>query len=164
MSLRPWHAALMYNRAMVSKQEFEERLHHAMRAGNDLEKRTLRMVLSAWKLAEVERGGPLDDSAALGLLQKEAKSRQEAIADAERAGRPELVAAAQAEWELLQTYLPAPLSEQELEQLARQAISETGAQGPQQMGQVMAALMPRVQGRADGKRVSQVVRNLLAVS
>lgn len=154
----------MYNRAVVSKRALEERLHAAMRAGNDLEKRTLRMLLSAWKLAEVERGEPLDEAAALALIQKEAKSRKEAIADAERAQRPDIAEAAQAEYALLQTYLPQPLQQEELEQLAREAIAESGAQGPQQMGQVMQVLMPRVQGRADGKQVSQVVRDLLAAS
>lgn len=154
----------MYNRAMVTKQALEGRLHEAMRAGNDLEKRTLRMLLSAWKLAEVERGGPLDEPTALTLIQREAKARTEAIADAERAGRPEIAEAEQAELELLQTYLPQPLSQDELERLAREVISETGALGPQQMGQVMQKLMPRVQGRADGKRVSQVVQILLAAS
>lgn len=154
----------MYNRPMLSKSALEERLHDAMRSGNDLEKRTLRMVLSAWKLAEVERGGSLDEQATMSLFQKEAKSRQEAIDDAERANRPDIAEAARAELELLQTFLPEPLSEQELEQLAREAISETGAEGPQQMGQVMQALMPRVQGRADGKLVSSLVRTLLSVS
>lgn len=154
----------MYNRAMVTKQALEERLHAAMRAGNELEKRTLRMLLSAWKLAEVERGESLDDATALALIRKEAKSRKEAIADAERAQRPDIVEAAQAEFELLQTYLPQPLQPDELERLAREAIAESGAQGPQQMGQVMQMLMPRVQGRADGKQVSQVVRDLLAAA
>jgi len=152
----------MYNRAMVTKEALEQRLHAALRAGNDLEKRTLRMVLTAWKLAEVDRGEPLDDQATLSVFQKEAKSRQEAIADAERAQRAELADAARAELELLQTFLPQPLDPQELEQLARSVIAETGAQGPQQMGQVMKELMPRVQGRADGKQVSQVVQSLLA--
>lgn len=154
----------MYNRAMVTKDALEQRLHAALRAGNDLEKRTLRMVLTAWKLAEVDRGEPLGEQATLSLFQKEAKSRQEAIADAERAQRPELADAARAELELLQTFLPQPLNQQELEQLARSVIAETGAQGPQQMGQVMKELMPRVQGRADGKLVSQVVQALLAAS
>lgn len=154
----------MYNRPMLSKQQLQDRLHQAMRSGNDLEKRTLRMVLSAWKLAEVERGGALDDEAALSLFRKEAKSRQETIDDAERANRADIVDAAQAELELLQTFLPEPLSEQELEQLAREAIVETGAEEPQHMGQVMQALMPRVQGRADGKQVSNLVRNLLSAS
>jgi len=121
-------------------------------------------VLTAWKLAEVDRGGPLDEAGALSLLQKEAKGRRETISDAERAGRQDLVQAAQAELRFLETFLPQPLTEPELEALVRQAIREVGASGPEQMGLVMKALIPNVQGRADGKALSQAVRNLLKAS
>jgi len=149
---------------VVTKAELESRLHDAIRAGDGLAKQTLRMVLTAWKLAEVDRGGPLDEAGALSLLQKEAKGRRETISDAERAGRQDLVQAAQAELRFLETFLPQPLTEPELEALVRQAIREVGASGPEQMGLVMKALIPNVQGRADGKALSQAVRNLLKAS
>lgn len=147
---------------MLTKATFEDGLKQAMRSGDELGKGTLRMILSAIKLAEVERRGALDEAALLGVLQKEAKAREETIADAEAAGRSDLAAAAARELELIRTYLPAPLSAVELEALARQAIAEVGASTPADMGRVMKALMPRLQGRADGKTASDLVRRLLA--
>ena len=135
-----------------------------MRSGDDLRKRTLRMVLAAIQLAEVERRGPLEEAALIAILQKEVKTRHEAIADADKAGRDDLAQASKDELNLLQAYLPQALTPQELENLARQAISTTGAQGPQDMGKVMKELMPQVQGRADGKVVSTLVRDLLTPS
>jgi uncharacterized protein YqeY len=146
---------------MVTKAELESELHGAMRSGDELRKRTLRMILSSVKLAEVEKRGELDEAGMTAVLSREVKTRQEAIADAERAQRPDLVAAAQAELDIVQAYLPAQLPTEELEQLARQAIAATGAAGPQDMGKVMKEIMPRVQGRADGKTVNEIVRRLL---
>ena len=147
---------------MLTKATFEDGLKQAMRSGDELGKGTLRMILSAIKLAEVERRGALDEAALLGVLQKEAKAREETIADAEAAGRSDLAAAAARELELIRAYLPAPLSAVELEAFARQAIAEVGASTPADMGRVMKALMPRLQGRADGKTASDLVRRLLA--
>jgi uncharacterized protein YqeY len=147
---------------MPTKSELEDQLHQAMRQGDDLRRRTLRMVLSAVKLAEVERRGELDENDITKILQREAKSRDETIADAKKAGRDDLIEAAKAELDLLRTFLPEPLSDPELEGLAKQAIADAGASGPSDMGQVMGKLMPLVGARADGKRVSQVVQRLLS--
>jgi uncharacterized protein YqeY len=152
----------MYNRAMPTREDLEAQLQTAMRDGDDLQKRTLRMVLSEWKLAEVESGTELDEAAAISLLQKQAKARREAIADAERADRPDIVEATQEELTYLETFLPQPLSQSELEQQARASIEETGATDPAQMGLVMKDLMPRLAGRADGKQAGEVVRKLLS--
>ena len=152
----------MYNRAMQTRADLEAQLQTAIREGDDLHKRTLRLVLSEWKLAEVERGNELDEAAAISLFQKQAKARREAIADAERAGRPDIVEATQAELTYLETFLPQPLSLSELEQLARASIQETSVSDPAQMGLVMKDLMPRTAGRADGKQASEVVRKLLS--
>jgi uncharacterized protein YqeY len=146
---------------MPTKPELESLLHEAMRSGDALRKRTLRMILAAIKLAEVERRGPLDEPGLLAVLQKEARMRQEAIADAERAGRPDLVQDNRAELALIESFLPRGLSAEELEALAKRAVAEAGAAGPGDMGRVMKALMPQVQGRADGKAVSDLVRRLL---
>lgn len=135
-----------------------------MRASDDLKKRTLRMVLSAIKLAEVDKGGSLDESVIISILQKEVKSRHEAIDEAKRAGRPELVNDANDEISVLEAYLPQQLSDEDLEELVRQVIQETGVSTPAGMGNVMKSVMPRVQGRADGARVSQIVRLLLQQS
>ncbi|MFQ5941945.1 MAG: GatB/YqeY domain-containing protein [Anaerolineales bacterium] len=146
---------------MLTKDDLEARLKAAIRGGSDLHKRTLRMVLSEWKLAEIERGGELDETAAIALLQKQAKARREAIADAENAGRADIVDSTQEELTYLETFLPQPLSQAELEQLARESILETGATEPGQMGIVMKDLMPRLGGRAEGKQASEVVLSLL---
>jgi len=146
---------------MTIKAQLENDLKEAMRANDDLRKRTIRMALSAIKLAEIEKGATLEDSAVLATLQKEIKSREEAIADAERANRPDLIAASQAEMAVLQAYLPKQLSAEELEGLAKQAIEESGATSIREMGQVMKLLVPRLQGRATGDQASQMVRKLL---
>ena len=151
----------MYNERMVTKSELETELHSAMRSGDDLRKRTLRMILSSVKLAEVEKRGELDEAGMQAVLQREVKTRQEAIADAEKARRPDLATAARAELALVQTYLPTQLPPDEIEQMTRQAIAATGAAGPQDMGKVMKEIMPKVQGRADGKTVNEIVRRLL---
>jgi hypothetical protein len=144
-----------------TKTQLESALKDAMRANDDVRKRTLRMALSAIRLAEVEKGGALDESATLAILQKEIKSRHEVIADAQRANRPDLEADANAEIKVLEEYLPQPFTPEELEALARQVIAEVGATGPREMGQVMKALLPRLQGRATGDQASQAVRKLL---
>jgi uncharacterized protein YqeY len=146
---------------MPTKAELEAQLKEAMRSGDGLRKRTLRMILAAIKLAEVERRGPLDEPALMGVLQKEARTRQEAIADAERAGRADLVSEYREELAFVESFLPRGLRPDELEDLAKKTIAEVGASAPGDMGRVMRALMPQVQGRADGKAVSDLVRSLL---
>lgn len=147
---------------MDKKSTLEHDLKESIKAGDVVRKRTIRMALAAIKLAEVERRGPLDDEAIQTVLQKEVKTRHEAIADAEKAARPDLIEASQAELDVLQSYLPQPLTGEELDSLVRQAIAESGATTAKETGQVMKLLMPRLQGRADGKVASEKVRALLA--
>jgi uncharacterized protein YqeY len=146
---------------MTSKVDLENDLKDAMRTKDELRKTTLRMALAAIRMAEIEKRADMDEPAILGILQKEVKSRQEAIADAEKAGRQDLVAASQAEIGVLEKYLPQPFTDEELEALARQAIGEASATSVREMGQVMKVLMPRLAGRASGNQASQVVRRLL---
>jgi uncharacterized protein YqeY len=146
---------------MSIQSELESSLKEAMRSGDELRKRTVRMAIAAIRMAEVEKGASLDESSAIAILQKEVKSRQEAIDEAQRARRPELAAAAEAEISVLEKFLPQPFSPAELETLARQAITEVGATSPAEMGKVMKLLTPRLQGRATGSQASQVVRQLL---
>jgi len=146
---------------MSTKTELESALKDAIRASDEVRKRTLRMAISAIRLAEIEKGGLLDESALLAIIHKEVKSRQESIEEAQRAGRPDLVEASEAEIQVLHDFLPQPLSPEELESLARQVIAEVGAASPREMGQVMKSLVPRLEGRATGEQASQVVRKLL---
>jgi uncharacterized protein YqeY len=104
----------------------------------------------------------LDEAELITVIQKEASVRVESIEEAQRANRMELISPLESELAVLKSYLPEPLSSDELQQLVREAIAETGASGVQEMGQVMKLLMPRVHGRADGKTVSEAVRLLLS--
>jgi uncharacterized protein YqeY len=147
---------------MSLKTKLEDDLKQAMRDGDDLKKRTLRLCLSAIKLAEVEKRDTLEEGAILSILQKQVKSRQETMDEAQGVGRDDLVQGAQAEITILNAYLPQPLTQDELMHLVKEAIAEVGASEPQDMGKVMKALMPHIQGRADGKAASAAVREQLA--
>jgi hypothetical protein len=149
---------------MPTKAELETQLKEAMRSGDELRKRTLRMVLAAIKLDEVDQRGAIDEAGVLKVLQKEAKGRRETIEDAQKAKRQDLIDAAEAELALLETYLPQPLSESEIERLANQVIKETGAAGAEDLGKVMGRMMAQTAGRADGSQVSRIVRRLLSES
>lgn len=146
---------------MNTKGNLENDMKDAMRDKDEVRKRTLRMALSEIKLAEVAKGDTLDEAEIIAILQKEVKSRREAIADAERADRPDLVVEANADIAILETYLPQALTPAELEALAQEAIEETGATSMREMGQVMKVLMPRLEGRATGQEASQAVRKQL---
>lgn len=136
-------------------------LHNAMRANDGTSKRTIRMVLSAMKMAEIEKGQPLDDLGIMAILQKEIKIRNEAIQDAEKAKREDLVIEAKAELKVIEAFLPKQLSEIEIEELVKEAILETNASSPADLGKVMKAVMPKLQGRAAGDKISQIARKLL---
>ena len=147
---------------MNVKEQLQKALTQAMRQQDALRKRVLRLALSAIKLAEVEKGRPLSDTEVWAVLQKEVKARHETIEGAERARRQDLIDEAQAEIAVLEEFLPAPLTPEALEALAREVIAEVGATSPKDMGKVMKPLLAKVQGRASGSEVSQVVRRLLA--
>ena len=142
-------------------QQLENALREAMRSNNDVSKQTIRMALAAIKFTEKEKGKPVDEAGVSAILQKEIKSRREAIQDAEKAHRPDLIESSQAEITVLESFLPKQLSDQEIQALVDTAISETQASGITDMGKVMKILAPRLQGRAPGDRVSQFVRQSL---
>jgi uncharacterized protein YqeY len=119
------------------------------------------MILSAISL-QMLKNRWLNDSEMIAVLQKEVKSRRETIADAEKAGRPDIVEDAKAEIAILDELLPESMSMNELEALAKEAIDEVGAASMREMGQVMKVLMPRLQGRATGEQASKAVRKLMA--
>jgi uncharacterized protein len=148
--------------------ELKSRLHAdlttAMKARDELTTATLRMALTAITTEEVagKTARELSDDEVLKVLAREAKKRREATEAFADAGRTELADRERAEGEVLATYLPAQLDDAELAELVRAAVAESGASGPQQMGQVMKLVQPRVAGRADGKRVSDEVRRQLS--
>ncbi len=147
---------------MDTQEQIEKDFKDALRAGDEVRKRTLRMVLSSIKLVEVDKGKSLDEAEVLAILQKDLKSHRESIADAKRADRPDLVAETEAEISILEGYLPQSLTHDEINNFAEEAIAQVGADSPQDMGKVMKVLMPRIQGRADGRVVSQTVQQLLS--
>jgi uncharacterized protein YqeY len=147
---------------MDIKSQLTEAMKQAMRANNDVARRTTRMALAAIKQTEVDKQTALDDTAVIGLLQKEIKNRREALEEARNASRADLVADNEAEIKVLEGFLPQAMSREELQALAQAAVTETGASTQADMGKVMKALMPKVAGRAAGDQVSSVVKELLA--
>lgn len=134
----------------------------AMRSGDTLRKNTVRMALAAIKQVEVDKRTTLDDPAVIALLQKEIKNRKEAIEEAKKANRDDLVKENEAEITVLEAFLPAAMSEEELSEIVKAAIAETGATVPADMGRVMKVALEKVAGRAPGGEVSAKVRELLA--
>lgn len=146
------------------KEKLETDLSAAMKARDDVRTRTLRMALTAVKNEEVagKRSRELSDDDVVKVLTREAKKRREAATAFGDAGRAEQAQAERDEGAVLEEYLPAQLSDEELTALVADAIAETGAAGPRAMGQVMKAVTPKVAGRADGRRVSGEVKRQLA--
>jgi uncharacterized protein YqeY len=121
-----------------------------------------KAVDAALAAEKVDESSALDEAEQLAVIQKLVKQRGDSIADAKQAGRDDIVEAEQAERAMLEGYLPQQISREEVEAEARAVIAEVGAGDPRDMGKVMGPLMNRLQGRADGKLVSEVVRTLLA--
>jgi len=136
-------------------------LKAALREQDELRKTTIRMALAALKNARVEKNADLTEEEMIAVLTKEVKQRRDAIVEYEKGQRPDLVDRELAEIEIILSYLPRRLTEEEIAELARQAITETGASGPKDMGQVMRILMPRIKGQAEGRLVSQIVKDTL---
>lgn len=147
---------------MDIKTQLNESLKDAMRLKDDLRRNTVRMALAAIKQVEVDKRATLDDLAVIALLQKEIKNRREAVEEAHKANRPDLVQTNEAEIAVLEAFLPKAMSADELRALVKAAITETGASAPADMGKVMKAVLPKVAGRAPGDQVSAMVREVLA--
>ena len=147
------------------KDQLQADLTTAMKARDELRSATLRMVLTAVRTEEVagKTARELDDAEVVTVLGREAKKRREAAEAFEQGGRPESAERERAEGEVIAAYLPAQLGDDELRDLVAAAIGETGASGPQAMGQVMKAVTPRTAGRAEGGRVAAEVRRQLGL-
>ena len=148
---------------MSLKETIESELLKAIKAGDETRKTALRAIIAGIKLAVVERRNePFTDEDVLAVVRREIKSQREFIADAQKANRADLVQDSEALIAVLESYLPKQLSREEVLAQARAAIAEVGAAGPADMGKVMKVVQPRVKGLADGKLVSDVVKELLA--
>ena len=149
---------------MDFQARIDQDLKEAMKAREAERLGVLRMLKSALKMASIEQGGAearLDDAAALAVVRKEMKKRQDSIDGFEKGNRPDLAAKEKAEAEILQQYLPQPLSPDELQALVATVIAELGATSKAQMGQVMKAATERAAGRADGRALSAAVGAVL---
>ena len=134
----------------------------AMRGGDGLRRDVLRMVVSAAYNVEKKQGRPLSDDEYLTVLTREVKTRRESVEAFRSGGREELAAKEEAEIAIIGEYLPAALTDDEVADLVREGIAATGASSARDMGKVMGWLAPRTRGRADGKRVSELVVQTLA--
>ena len=136
-------------------------LKDSMRNGQEIRKSTIRMVRSAIHNEEIEKRRPLTDEEVLGVLTRQVKQRRESIEEFTKGNRMDLVAKEQEEMDIILDYLPQQLSREEIATAASEVIQEVGAQGTGDFGKVMSRLSPRLKGRADGRQVSEVVREML---
>jgi len=146
---------------MDIKTQLNESVKDAMKSGDEVRKRTVRMVLAAVKQAEVDKREELDEMAVIALIQKEVKNRRESIEDAKKAERADLVSENEAEIAVLEVFLPKAMPQDELKAIVQAAITETGASTMADMGKVMKIVMGKVAGRAPNDKISSTVRELL---
>lgn len=146
---------------MSLQQNIESELKNAMRASDETRKTALRGVIAGIKLAKVEKQAELTDDDVQAVIRKEIKSHRESIADAQKASRADLAAQSEAIIAILESFLPKQFSRDEIIAQAQAVIAEVGASSPVDMGKVMKVLQPKLKGLADGKLVSDVVKELL---
>jgi uncharacterized protein len=149
---------------MTLHARLEAEMRDSMRARDERRTTTLRMALAAAHNQRIARGRELTDDEVVEVVGREVKQRRESIEIYRGAGREDRAAAEEAEVAVLSEFLPEQLTDDEITALARAAIDETGASGPADTGKVMGRVVPQTKGRADGRRVSDIVRGLLAVS
>ena len=147
---------------MSLKDQLNDDLKSAMKGGEKLRTETLRSLKSAIKYAEIEAGRELDDQGVLEVIAKQAKQRRDSMVEFEKGQRADLIEKEAAELALLERYLPAQLSEAEIEAKAKTIIAELGVTDAKGIGQVMKHMVAELKGQADGKLINQVVRKLLS--
>ena len=147
---------------MSLQERLSEDLKDAMRQKDEIRRSTIRFIRAAVQNQEIDKRKALDDDEIIGVLSSLVRQHQESIAEFKKADRQDLVEKEEAELRIIREYMPKQIPEEKLAELAREAISQTGASGPGDFGKVMGLLMPQVRGRADGAQVSSVVRQLLS--
>ena len=146
---------------MQLKQRLYEDLKKAMKTKDEIRTRTLRLIISSIKTLEVEKMTEATDDDVFRVLSKECRERVEAIEAYKKGGREDLVNEEQRELEIIKSYMPKQLSEEELKEIVKNVVEETGSSSIKDLGRVMKVLIPRVKGRADGKTVNNIVRQIL---
>jgi len=160
--MSPCEGLLTWGRGVSLKQKINEQTKAAMKSREPLKVDCLRFISSAIKNKEIEKRGELDDVEISKVLATLAKQRGESIELYKKGGRLELVEKEEAELAIIQSFLPKPLSDEELAKAVAETIAEVGAAGPADMGKVMKAIGPKTAGRVDGKKVSEAVKAMLS--
>ncbi len=147
---------------MSLKEQLANDLKDAIRQRDESRKIAIRMTITAIKNAEIEKRAALSEADVLTIVSREAKQRRESITEFEKANRSDLVEKERDELQVLQSYLPAQVSRDEIAKAAREVIAEVGAGGPSDKGKVMPVLIGRLAGSAEGREINEVVTELLA--
>jgi uncharacterized protein YqeY len=147
---------------MPLEETFRTQLAEAMRSGDTLRRNTLRLILASLNNARIAARHDLSDDEVLGVLRKEAKQRRDSIEEYTKGKRFDLVAQEQSELEIIESYLPASVPDEDVRAAATVVIAEVGATGPGDIGKVMRPLLQRLGGGVDGRRANEIVRELLA--
>ncbi|MBE7038460.1 MAG: GatB/YqeY domain-containing protein [Ruminococcaceae bacterium] len=147
---------------MSIKEKLMEDLKLSMKDKDTVRKNAVQSVRAAIKQIEVDNRVELSDEDIIGVIAKEAKKRKDVLPEYEKSGRADLIDELKKEIEVLMGYLPSQLSKEELGEIVKQAISEVGATSMKDMGKIMANVMPKIKGRADGGAVNAIVKELLS--
>ncbi|MBQ4098067.1 MAG: GatB/YqeY domain-containing protein [Clostridia bacterium] len=146
---------------MALKEKLAQDLKDAMRDKDAIRKNVVQLIRSSVLQVEKDNKITLDDDGILDVIAKQLKQRRDSLPDYEKSGREDLISQLKTEMAILMEYLPAQLSHEELEAIVKEAVESTGASSMKDMGKVMAAVMPKTKGRADGKEINSIVKSLL---
>lgn len=147
---------------MSLKEKLAEDLKSAMKEKDIVRKNAVQMIRAGVLQVEKDKKVTLDDEGVLDVIAKQLKQRRDSLPDYEKSGREDLISQLNAEIAVLMEYLPEQLSEEELRQIVADAVASTGAQSLKDMGKIMAAVMPKTKGRADGKMINNIAKELLS--
>ena len=148
---------------MSLKERLADDLKAAMKDKNTVRKNVVQMVRAGVLQVEKDKKVTLDDEGILDVIAKQLKQRRDSLPDYEKSGREDLIAGLKAEMDVLMEYLPAQLTEDELREIVKQAVLDTGASSMKDMGKIMAAVMPKTKGRADGKMINEIAKAMLTM-
>ncbi len=146
---------------MSLKEKLADDLKSAMKDKNVIRKNVVQMVRAGVLQIEKDKKVTLDDEGVLDVIAKQLKQRRDSLPDYEKSGREDLIAELKAEMDVLMEYLPKQLTKEELEEIVRQAVESIGASSMKDMGKIMAEVMPKTKGRADGKMINEIAKAML---
>lgn len=146
---------------MSLKEKLQEDLKSSMKNKDTIKKSVVTLIRAAIKQHEVDNRVELDDDAIIDIISKQLKQRKDSLAEFEKANRDDLVEETKSEIQVLEGYLPQQLSEEELEKIVIETIAEVGATSMKDMGKIMATIKPKTAGRADGRKINELVKKNL---